>query len=326
MRNIVLLWFTLVCGVFAQSTLTYLDVGGAYGMAIDPQGNRYIAASFTTGPVVNGVPARVNAGVVKLDSSNNVVFRYVFPGKGYQYPRAIAVDSHGNIFIAGYELSEDFPVIDAIAVQNPQVSSGFLSKLDPSGSRLLFSYVFAGQSAVNAIALDSTDHVYITGYTRSLIFPITPNAFQKVGPRGYSSAFSFAMKVSNDGNAILFSTYLGADYCAPSALVCKSGEALNFGNSIAVAADGSVVVAGSTTSASYPVTPGAFQTSTLTPGVSTGFVTSLKPDGSGLNWSTFFGGSRPGDSVSRVALARDGSPVIAGLVISLISRRCNPLA
>jgi hypothetical protein len=76
--------------------------------------------------------------------------------------------------------------------------------------------------------------------------------------------------------------------------------------------DGQVVVAGNTFSIDFPVTPGAFQESDS--GSKDGFVTSFTADGSGLIFSTLFGGSN-GEDVNDVRIAPDGKVIVVGSVV-----------
>lgn len=88
----------------------------------------------------------------------------------------------------------------------------------------------------------------------------------------------FVTKLDNNGH-IVFSTYFG-------------GIADDTAAGLAVGSDGSVYVTGQTSSADFPVTKGAYQTtfpmvSAFGPGQAASFVFKLNPDGS-LAWSTFF--------------------------------------
>src|SRR5437867_4977604 len=135
------------------------------------------------------------------------------------------------------------------------------------------------------IAVDALGNAYATGIV-SANFPTTPGAFNtECAGGGFSGcANAFVTKLDPTGTA-LYSTYLGNAYA--------------FG--IAVDADGNAYVTGSTTSTTFPTTPGAFKPSFAggNCGANGGyfvpcrnaFVTKLDPTGSALVYSTFLGGS-----------------------------------
>lgn len=98
---------------------------------------------------------------------------------------------------------------------------------------------------------------------------------------------------------LFFSTFLGG-----------SGD--DAGNGVAVDGDGKAYVVGHTTDSSFPVTPGAYDTSFER---NDAFVSKFKADGSDLEYSTFVGGSED-DEATGVAVADDGTVVVAGMTVS----------
>src|SRR5207302_6803111 len=116
-----------------------------------------------------------------------------------------------------------------------------------------FSFVIGGSSSdiARGLALDQAGNMYVTGWTQSDDFPTTAGAFQprmNLSPtldRAFYGFDAFVLKLSSAG-AIVYSTYLG-------------GQRREFGEAVAVDADGNAYVAGRTGSYDFPVTPGAFQ-------------------------------------------------------------------
>lgn len=143
--------------------------------------------------------------------------------------------------------------------------------------------------AGNAIAVDAAGHAYVTGQTYSTNFPVVGAAQGSLS----GSADVFVAKLNPQGTGLIYSTYIGGRR--------SSSE----GRAIAVGADGSVYVAGTTSSNSYPVTAGA-----LSSGISGGgaFVTKLSPTGNALVYSTYLRGASP--LAIRVDAA--GSAYVAG--------------
>lgn len=139
----------------------------------------------------------------------------------------------------------------------------------------LFYSTFLGGTGYDvgeAIAVDASGAVYVTGTTESMRFPTTSGAFDTTHN---SREDAFVTKLASDGETLLWSTYLG-------------GSSIDISNALAIDAEGAVYVAGYTYSDDFPVTEGAFST---TAGELTDvFVTKLAPDGAALGWSTYLGG------------------------------------
>ena len=147
------------------------------------------------------------------------------------------------------------------------------------------------------LAVDSSGSAYVTGYTNSTDFPVTNGAYQTNSLAGQSA---FVTKLNPAGTALSYSTYLG-------------GSSSNYGNAIAVDPSGSAYVTGSTTSANFPVSAGAFQPNLG--GIQNAFVAKLDPTGSSLAYSTYLGGSSS-DSGNAIAVDAAGSAYIGGSVRS----------
>src|SRR5207249_4433543 len=158
-------------------------------------------------------------------------------------------------------------------------SDAFVSKLNPSGSALVYS-TYLGGSGVGAsygITVDASGNAYVTGYTGSTNFP-TANALQSTPAGGYPA---FVTKINARGSALVYSTYLGGS------------DGLNaLGADIAVDGSGNAYVTGNTTSANFP-TVNALQSTWV--GMYAVFVSKLNPSGSALVYSTYLGGSFIGD-------------------------------
>ena len=123
--------------------------------------------------------------------------------------------------------------------------------------------------------MDGSGNAYVTGLAESADFPTTSGAFQ-ITFGGGAIADSFVTKLNAGGTALAYSTYLG-------------GSGFDEGFSIAVDGSGDAYVTGRTSSTNFATTPGAFQTSLS--GTNDAYLTELNPDGSGLAYSTYLGGS-----------------------------------
>src|SRR5207302_4627025 len=156
-------------------------------------------------------------------------------------------DRFGNAYITGVTLSPNFPTTPHAFQQVPAGGyDAFVTKLNASGSAFLYSTYLGGalDEQGDSIAVDSSGQAHVIGFTSSPNFPVTPDAFQ---PTNNGSYDAFITKLNRDGSAPIYSTYLG-------------GAVDEFGNGIALGRSGNVYVTGSTDSANFPTTPGAFDT------------------------------------------------------------------
>jgi hypothetical protein len=130
-------------------------------VATDASGNVYVAGSFATAASNGVLSAKIV--VYKLDRTNQIVYRFMFGGSSYDAAGGIAVDAKGNVFVVGSTSSPDFPLVHPLIGNPPttQESRGFISEIDPTGTKLLFS-TFMGAEA-DAVTLDAAGNVYVTG-------------------------------------------------------------------------------------------------------------------------------------------------------------------
>jgi hypothetical protein len=154
-----------------------------------------------------------------------------------------------------YELTADGGYGFAVGSYDPR----YPLIIDPglAYSTFLGGTDFGSQDLANAIAVRE-GRAYVTGITVSSDYPTTPGAFDIThGTFGFDD---FVTKLNASGSRLAYSTYLG-------------GGSRDDGFSIAVDGSGRAYLTGLTSSADYPTTPGAFDT-TLD-GSSDAFVTKL---------------------------------------------------
>src|SRR5262249_23993195 len=152
-------------------------------------------------------------------------------------------------------------------------ADAFVAKLSADGSGLAYATYLGGSGNDEAfgIAVDGAGGAYLAGLTFSSDFPTTPGAFQTTFGGGLTA--DFAARLSGDGSALVYATYLG-------------GSDFDEANAIAVDGAGSAYVAGFTSSTDFPATPGAFQAA-YGGGPDDAFVARLSSDGSALAYATF---------------------------------------
>ena len=173
-------------------------------------------------------------------------------------------------------------------------SDGFVTKLNANGTLNYSTYLGGQYSDVGTgIAVDSTGHAYVTGYTHSGNFPTTLGAYDtSCGCNIYTVYDGFVTKLAPDGASLVYSTFLG-------------GSAADFGDGIAVDVTGNAYVTGTTNSVDFPTVSAA---QALAGGGNDAFGAKLNPIGTNLVYSTFLGGS--GDDAGYgigLSVAGDGS-------------------
>ena len=191
-------------------------------------------------------------------------------------------------------------------------NDGFVAKLNAPGTALLFSTYLGGsaEDTINSLALDGAGNVYVTGSTDSRDFPLTTGSVRPLQNTFGGVSDAFVSKLSATGNALLYSTYLG-------------GSQSDFGNDIAVTASGQAVVTGATSSLNFP-TLNPLRMPTQTQELPDAFVTRLKADGSGVDYSTYLGGGSV-DSAQAVVVDAAGNVTLAGFTSSSDFPALNPV-
>ncbi|MBW2011189.1 MAG: SBBP repeat-containing protein [Deltaproteobacteria bacterium] len=119
----------------------------------------------------------------------------------------IAVDSDGNVYIAGSTESDDFPTKAPLYPDLWGQWNSFVTKINSTGTELIFSTYIggSGKDTIKDIAIDSSGNIYITGDTYSDDFP-TKNALY---PHLFGGKDGFVTKINAAGDSLIFSTYLG---------------------------------------------------------------------------------------------------------------------
>ncbi|GIM46468.1 hypothetical protein DNHGIG_20170 [Collibacillus ludicampi] len=254
-------------------------------IAVDASGNAYVTGSTESSdfPTTPGAFQTTLAGgsdvfVTKLNSSGTALIYSTYLGgslddDGFD----IAVDPLRNAYVTGSTQSLNFPhTPGAFQTTLAGEYDVFVTKLNPSGSTLVYSTFLGGSGEDESfgITVDAFGNAYVTGSTDSLNFPTTPGALFTTYRGGHTDAF--VTKLNSSGTALVYSTYLG-------------GSGYDRGTDIAVDSSGNAYITGDTDSLNFPTTPQAFQT--VHAGFDDAFVTKLNSTGSALVYSTYLGGS-----------------------------------
>jgi hypothetical protein len=213
-------------------------------------------------------------------------------GTGIDAGTAIATDSAGSVYVAGWTDSADLRTQNSLR-SKAVGTEAFVAKFSADGQTLIYCTYLGGNGEDRAygIAVDGSGNAYITGSTSSTDWPVV-NASQRA-LAGVKNAF--VAKLNSAGNGLVYSTYFG-------------GRGYDTGNGIALDATGSAYVAGETTSTDLPV-HSPYQGSSS--GGSDAFVLKLLAAGNGIEYSTYLGG-RADDRARAIAVDRTGAVYITG--------------
>ena len=119
--------------------------------------------------------------MAKYNPSGFVLYSTYLGGPGGENSGAIAIDLAGNAYVTGNNYEGGFPLKDPLQTDGHVGSfEGFVSKLSPDGSNLLYSTYLGGYGNEHGlgIAVDLLGAVYVAGFSGSEDFPTTPGAFQ----------------------------------------------------------------------------------------------------------------------------------------------------
>ncbi len=289
---------------------TYL--GGAdnelfWDIALDDGGNAYVTgvsygSDFPVLGQYQSDQGGYDAVIARFDTTksgaSSLIWSTYLGGGDEDWAYGIAVDGSGNVYVAGYTDSTDFPTLNPF--QSDQTGrDAFIAKLDGDmgGSGLLYSTYLggSGDDRCYGIAVDGSGQVYVTGSTASTDFP-THNEYQ--GNRGEKDAFVTRLDTTAGAAGLVYSTYLG-------------GDLDDSGSDIALDANDAVYITGSTRGSGFPVLN---ELQAFGGGYTDAFVAKVDTSGSGassLIYSTYLGGDHI-DTGGGIAVDGSGNTYVVG--------------
>ena len=316
------LYFTVLSGS---------DNDTATALAVGSDGSAYVGGDTLSPdfPVTSGALDATSSGgtqgfLVKVDPAGSVVYSTFI--NGATEVNGVALDTAGDVFLTGLG-----PLTGSAT--NIQPARGFVMEVNAALDKVLLSTNGYGGGL---IALDSQGSIYVTGSaqpsltqgTNELTLPIlSAGAFQPThdarfcfiaensGPNpsiSITCLYQYVAKLSSTG-ALVWATYVTGSWGA-------------IAGGMAVDSAGNVIIAGTTYSDDYPVTPGAFQTAyaaaapslpapagsmSSSPPAATGYISKINASGTGLIWSTYFGGSYS-DQITGLAVDPSGEIFVSG--------------
>jgi hypothetical protein len=246
-------WLLVIDPLLSYSTF----LGGVGGdsiaaVALDPAGNICVTG-FTyspdfplQNPLQPTLGGSIDVFVTKLNASGaTLVYSTYLGGIHTDDGMDIAVDGWGNAYVDGVTLSPDFPLASPLQPVMHSDQDAFVAKLDPAGTALVYSTFLGGSSddTGHGIAVDGAGVATVSGGTNSLDFPLQDPLQSTLG----GGVDAMVAQIAADGNALLFSTYLGGNV---------SGD-----ESYDMALDpaGNIYVVGWTWSSDFPMSGPSFQ-------------------------------------------------------------------
>jgi hypothetical protein len=330
------------------SNLIYADyIGGNnedYGMALalDSENNVYLTGGTSSSnfPVVTAYqgqqPGPYSGFLTKVSADGStLLYSTYIGGNTFDQSVSIGLDNLGEAVIAGYTLSQNFPVANAYqSTASPNQGGvygvyGFLTKFSADGSSLVYSTYLGGStdvaqgctscwlapySTIAALTLDANGNAFVTGSTNTNNFPTTPGAYLATNSTQQASTIGFLTKFSAAGNLDYSSYFYGS-----------SGNAVAI-SALAVDATGSAYITGSAESdGTFPITSTSIcDPATYGFGCSYTFVTKFDPTGSTLLYSTFLGPNNYATPKAISLDSMDDAYVLTGTSSNLL-QTTNPI-
>ena len=242
---------------------TFLGAAELSGLslAMDMAGNPLVTGTtqwpdfpVTTGALQSMLSPSPGGFAVKLRGDGSALIYSTFLSF---VPGGAAFDASGNAVIVGTAQPGAAVTVNAYQATAPtnctrrpvnvdlfppsQSGHAFAAKLNATGSGLLFATYFSGAcgDSAKAVQLDAAGNAYITGYTDSVDFPVTANAWVSAFPTASTYAEGFVTELSADGSRLLYSSLFG-------------GGENNSGNAIALDGRGNVYIGGVTQATASP--------------------------------------------------------------------------
>jgi hypothetical protein len=259
----------------------------------------------------NGGQVSGDVFVVKLDKNLKKLLASTYlGGKRDEFRVSIKLDKNKNAFVCGETESSDFPVTAGAYDRSPHANESgivkdiFISKFNYDLSILTASTIYGDTGTDESLdmKISGKNEIYISGYTESQDFPVTPGAFDREWSGGGRDAY--IAKFDNDLTKLIASSFLG-------------GSGREMARGLVLDKNGDIYVTGVTMSPDFPVTPGAYALNFRgkSKNQRDAFISKLSADLSELLLSSSFGG-RGTDDAFCIDIDMSGNIFAAGLTSS----------
>lgn len=238
-----------------------------------------------------------NGKAAQTRAPASILWSTYLGGNDMDRGRGLALDADDNPVVVGQTFSQGFPTTPGAYDTTTTGDDGFVARLDGRTGWPYWVTLLGGDSTDRFFGLAVSPHgqAVVSGWTESLDYPTTPGSYDETLDASWAAMIT---KLDLATGALVWSTLLERAY----------------GWSIALTSDDCPVIAGSTTSAGFIATPGAFDVTYN--GDMDAIVAKLSADGSQLLWSTYLG-CPIYDRASVIAIDDQDHPVIGGVVSPL---------
>ncbi|HEX6716883.1 MAG TPA: SBBP repeat-containing protein [Pyrinomonadaceae bacterium] len=295
------------------------------GIAVDSTGSVYVSGAFISSP---GFPVTPNAFQKTQNNSNGngevfitkftpdgagMVYSTLLGGSSTDTSTGIALDTTGNAYVVGWTDSADFPIRNAFQSTLRGFPNAFVTKLNTTGSDLLYSTFLGGSSNFDFgtdIAVDPSGNAFITGDTASTNFPVTTGALR--------TTLRFLNPGERDGFVAKFNTNAAGE----ASLVFSTFFDINdpFSNSIDIDDSGNPYITGDARVQKLNAAGSALVYSFIIPDVTTAsnsrlHTTDIAVDGSGQAYVTGFETRFAGETSPTLKIVNGFQPMFGGGLI-----------
>jgi uncharacterized protein (TIGR03437 family) len=193
----------------AQTAVTALalDATGYVYVTGDTNDRNFPTTPGAFQPKAPVTPYQGNIFLAKFTAdASTLIFSTMLDGSLEEHARAIAVDTAGNIYIAGNTYSTDFPVTPGAYQTSLNASglSGFVMKVDSSGKSLAYSTLLPS-GIVAGVGIDTTGNAYVAssdGVVRKLN-PAGAALLWQTAVTGTAGDRLTALAIDTSGNSYL---------------------------------------------------------------------------------------------------------------------------
>ncbi len=297
-----------------QANLDYSTYYGGNGtdyfrdIKVASNGNRAVCGQSSGGtfPTVKAYQSTpfpigsIDATVLKYTADDTLRYCTYYGASGPDWANSVAINSAGNVFIAGFTQSSDLVITNNMGETNQAFNGnngtlstnktdGFIIKFDTIGTHIAFGRYVGGSRSeyINSIYIDGSDNLYFTGTTSSDDLPVV-NAYSSTHGTTSSDDFDMLIGKMNSSQVVSFLTYFGGN-------ALTGFQTQEYGNDILTDNSGNIFVVGESDETSFPVmnpTPG--NTNVLYDASSNGYadgaIVRLSSGGT-PNYATFVGGN-----------------------------------
>ena len=275
--------------------------------------NKTTNSATSWAPLTNGVP---QGGVIAITATSSAVYAAISSGGVIKTINGGSswTSANAGLWTTSVRTLVKHPTNAAIIYAGTITnffSDAFVTKLNSSGSGVLFSTLLGGSSDEigNGVAVDGSGNIYVAGQTSSLNFPVA-NAVRSTVALNGGCGTGFVTKLNPAVPSFAFSTFLGGGQC-------------DVANSVDTDASGNVYVTGRTSSTDFP-TANAFQPAIAGQFNSDAFVTKLTTGGS-LIYSTYLGGASGSETGFGIVADSSGNAYVTGFTTSTNFPTMNPI-